>query len=134
VISILYDNRYAAAAWMLPILALGIWPVILNTTLDVALFAIGNPRYVAYGSFWSGLFLIGGILLGFHYFGILGAVIAVPFSNVPPYFVITYGLWREKLTCLGQDISTTALLLVLLAVLIGGRVAAGLPLPTPGIH
>jgi O-antigen/teichoic acid export membrane protein len=133
VISILYDNRYADAAWMLPILALGIWPVILNTTLDVALFAIGNPRYVAYGSFWSGLFLIGGILLGEHYYGTLGAVIAVPFSNVPPYFVITYGLWREKLTCLGQDISTTALLLVLLAVLIGGRVAAGFPLPIPGI-
>lgn len=134
VISILYDNRYAAATWMLPILALGIWPVILNTTLDVALFAIGNPRYVAYGCFWSGLFLIGGILIGFHYYGTVGAIIAVPFSNVPPYFVITYGLWRDKLACLGQDISTTALLLACLIVLIGGRFIAGFPLPMPGLH
>lgn len=132
VISVLYDDRYKAAAWMLPILALGLWPVILNATLDLALFAIGNPRYVAYGCFWSSVFLIGGMVLGFKLMGPLGAVIAVPFSNVPPYFVITYGLWRDRLSCLGQDIRTTILFLAVLAVLIGGRIVAGFPLPIPG--
>jgi O-antigen/teichoic acid export membrane protein len=133
VISVLYDDRYAAAAWMLPILALGIWPVILNSTIDGALFAIGNPRYIAYASFWSGLFLIGGILMGYKLLGPLGAVIAVPFSNVPPYFVIVYGLWRDKLGCIRQDLLATALFLALLAVFIGGRIAFGVQLPPFGV-
>lgn len=71
-------------------------------------------------------------MLGFKLMGPLGAVIAVPFSNVPPYFVITYGLWRDRLSCLEQDIRTTILFLAVLAVLIGGRIVAGFPLPTPG--
>ena len=133
IITVLYDNRYKEATWMLPILALGIWPVILNTTLDQGLFAIGNIRYVVLGTFFSAVFLIGGMWLGFQFFGPLGAVIAVPLSNVPPYFIITYGLWREKLACIGQDFKTTALFLALLALFIGGRLIAGFPLPGPGM-
>ncbi|XGV97745.1 MAG: oligosaccharide flippase family protein [Leptolyngbya sp. BL-A-14] len=133
VITLLYDDRYKEAAWMLPILALGIWPVILNTTLDQGLFAIGNIRYVVLGTFFSAVFLIGGMWLGFQFFGPVGAVIAVPFSNVPPYFIITYGLYREKLACIGQDLKTTGLFLALLALFIGGRLIAGFPLPIPGV-
>lgn len=132
IVTMLYDRRYIAAAWMLPILALGIWPIILNTTLDAGLFAIGNIRYVVVGTFCSAVFLIGGMWLGFQYFGPLGTVIAVPFSNVPPYFIITYGLWREKLACLGQDLKTTVLFIALLTLFIGGRLIAGFPLPSPG--
>lgn len=133
VVSVLYDNRYAAAAWMLPIVALGVWPAILLRTIDLSLFAIGKPRYVAYGTFFSFLFLTIGIPLGFSLIGPVGAVIAVPLSNLPPYVVTTYYLWRERLACIGQDIKTTALFLALLTVLIMGRVAAGFELPTAGI-
>jgi O-antigen/teichoic acid export membrane protein len=130
-VSILYDDRYAAAAWMLPILALGVWPSILTQTVDPALFAIGKPNYVAYGCFWSFLFLAIGLIVGFSVFGQVGAVIAVPLSNIPPYLVITYGLWLEKLACIGQDIKATALFLALLAVVFVGRAAIGIPLPLP---
>jgi O-antigen/teichoic acid export membrane protein len=130
-VSHLYDSRYAAAAWMVPVLALGLWPVILNTTLDTALYAVGNPKFITLGCFVSFVFLVGGIWFGYQFFGIPGAVIAVPFSNVPPYFIITYGLWRERLACLGQDIVTTAIFLAILAVLIGVRTLAGFPLPHP---
>jgi O-antigen/teichoic acid export membrane protein len=126
-VSLLYDKRYADAAWMLPILALGFWPTILNGSMDQALFAIGNPRYVAYGCFWSAIFLIGGILLGFHWFGERGAVIAVAFSNIPSYGVIMYGLWREKLACLKQDLMATTLFVGLIAVMVGSRILAGFP-------
>jgi O-antigen/teichoic acid export membrane protein len=126
----LYDTRYMAAAWMLPLLALGIWPVILSTTLDQGLFALGNIRYLVLGHFFSAVFLIAGMWFGFQYFGPLGTVMAVPFSNVPPYFIVTYGLGREKLACIGQDLKTTAFFVILLALLIGGRLLAGFPLPT----
>jgi O-antigen/teichoic acid export membrane protein len=127
VISTLYDKRYADAAWMLPILAIGIWPTILNGSLDAALFAIGNPRYIAYGCFWSAIFLIGGMILGFHWMGPFGAVIAVAISNIPSYVVIMYGLWKEKLACLYQDFWATVLLVAVVAFVTGIRILMGHP-------
>jgi O-antigen/teichoic acid export membrane protein len=128
-ISVLYDKRYAAATWMMPLLAWGVWPTLLTQTIDPALFAIGKPRYVAYGCFVSSLFIILGIPLGNSLMGPLGAVISIAISNIPPHIVITYGLWRERLACIRQDIWTTALFLLLLAVVLTGRYAAGYGLP-----
>lgn len=129
VIQVLYNQKYAAAAWMMPILAWGIWPVLLTQTIDPALFAIGKPRYVAYACFVSSLFIILGIPLGNQIMGSLGAVIAISSSNIPTHAIITYGLWRERLSCIRQDIWTTGLFLLLLAVVLWGRYAAGYGLP-----
>ena len=128
-ISVLYDNRYAEATWMLPILGLGVWPIVLTQTIDPSLFAIGKPRYIAYGCFLSFLFLAIGIPLGFSLIGTVGAVIAVPLSNLPLYGAITYGLWRERLACIGQDIKATALFLVLLTIVLFVRIVLGFGLP-----
>lgn len=114
---------------MLPILGLGVWPIVLTQTIDPSLFAIGKPRYVAYGCFLSFLFLAIGIPLGFSLIGTVGAVIAVPLSNLPLYGAITYGLWREKLACIGQDIKATALFLVLLTIVLFVRIVLGFGLP-----
>ena len=132
-ISALYDKRYAQAAWMMPILALGVWPIILTQTIDPSLFAIGKPRYIAYGCLLSFLCLAMGIPLGFYFMGTVGAVIAVPFNNIPFYGVVAYGLWRERLDCIGQDIKATALFLALLTIMMMGRVSVGLGLPIAGI-
>ena len=48
--SFLYDKRYAAATWMLPILALGIWPRILCATIEPALSALGKVQYMTLGN------------------------------------------------------------------------------------
>jgi O-antigen/teichoic acid export membrane protein len=132
-VSVLYDQRYANAAWMMPIISLGIWPTILTQTIDPSLFAIGKPRYVAYGCFFSFLFLAIGIPLGFSMMSTVGAIIAVPLSNLPFYGVIAYGLWRERLACIGQDIKATVLFLLLLSVAIGCRYAAGFGIPINGL-
>ena len=133
IITVLYDNRYDQAAWMMPILTLGVWPSVLSQTIDPSLFAIGKARYVAYGCFVSFLVLAIGLPLGFSLMGTVGAVIAVPLSNLPPYGIISYGLWREKLACIGQDIKATALFLGLLTIVLMGRVAVGFGLPINGI-
>jgi O-antigen/teichoic acid export membrane protein len=129
VIHALYNQNYAAAAWMMPLLSWGIWPILLTQTIDPALFAIGKPIYVAYGCFVSALFIIFGIPLGNQIMGALGAVIAISISNIPPYLIITYGLWREQLSCIRQDIWTTGLFLLLLSLTLAARYAAGYGLP-----
>jgi len=129
----LYDQRYAQAAWMLPILALGIWPRVLTQSIDQCLFAIGKPCYPAYGSLFKFLFTVIGLPLGFSLMGIAGAVIVVALNDLPFYGAITYGLWRERLVVIGQDIKATALFLVLLTVTLIARTVLGFGLPIDGL-
>ena len=55
VVIFLFDDRYRGAASMLPLLALGTWPLVLSATLDSCLLAIGKAHYKAAGN--STLFL-----------------------------------------------------------------------------
>ncbi len=125
----MYDKRYAQAAWMLPIMALGIWPRVLTQSIDQALFAIGKPIYVAYGSLFKFFFIIIGLPLGFSLMGLAGAVIVIALDDLPFYGAVTYGLWREGLTAVFQDIKATALFLALLTFVLMGRFILGFGLP-----
>jgi O-antigen/teichoic acid export membrane protein len=133
-IKVLYDKRYIDAAWMLPILALGIWPRMLCNTNEPALFAIGKPQYTASGNFTRFLCTSVGVWIGFSLIGVRGAVIAVALNDLFYYLAINYGLWREGLSGLMQDIQLTALLLVLLTVVLTGRYVLGFGLPIDGLR
>jgi len=129
-IKILYDDRYIQAAWMLPILALGIWPrVLCNTGIESALFAIGKIQYPAFGQFLRFLWTTIGLWLGFSTAGLLGAIIAVALNDLGFYAAISYGLWREKVNCLLQDLQATLLLFGLIAAVLTTRYCLGFGLP-----
>ncbi|WAL59448.1 oligosaccharide flippase family protein [Thermocoleostomius sinensis] len=132
-IYLLYDERYEDAAWMLPILALGIWPRLLCSTVEASLTALGKVHYTAIGNFTRMAFTIVGILVGFAWLGNLGAVLAVALNDLFYYAVVTYGLHREKIGCLTQDIQATGLLFAGLVFLALGRVLFGLSLPLQGV-
>jgi O-antigen/teichoic acid export membrane protein len=128
-IKVLYDQRYIDAAWMLPILALGIWPRMLCNTNEPSLLAIAKPQYGTFAHTSRFLFTSIGVLVGFHYFKVLGAVVAVAFNDLVYYSAINYGLWREGLSCLMQDLLATLLLVGLLALGLIGRYSLGFGLP-----
>lgn len=129
-IKILYDDRYIQAAWMLPILALGIWPrVLCNTGIESALFAIGKIQYPAFGQFLRFLWTSIGLWVGFSTAGLLGAIVAVALNDLGFYAAISYGLWREGVNCLVQDIQATVLLLALIAAVLSARYFFGFGLP-----
>ena len=125
----LYDQRYTQAAWMLPILALGIWPNLLAETVRQSLVAIGKPSYQAYAQLLKSIYICIGLPLAFSLIGIVGAVIVVALNDLPVYAVITYGLCREGLACIRQDIQATVLLFALLTLVLMGRAILGLGLP-----
>ena len=129
----LYDKRYEQAAWMLPLLAIGVWPNMLSQTIDQALFAIGKPSYAAMGNFFRFLFNIIGIPLGFLHFGIVGAIIVVAMNDVPFYFVITFGVAREGLSNISQDAKATLIFVASLGILVCGRWLLGFGLPISGM-
>jgi len=129
VIRVLYDKRYAAGAWMLPILALGIWPSALASTIDSSLTAIGKPRYAAGGNLYKILFTAIGIPLAFRIMGEAGAVLVVAMNDLPYYGQIAYGLRREGLSTWAQDLKATVLLLAIMALALMAR--SGLGFGTP---
>ncbi|NEQ65071.1 MAG: oligosaccharide flippase family protein [Symploca sp. SIO1B1] len=128
-ISTLYDERYAQAAWMMPILALGIWPILLTKTIDGALLAVGKSQYLAFSFFFKFIFVIVGVPLGFHWQQELGAITVVALNDLPLYAVISYGLWREGLNSLVQDILATLALLAFITIMVMGRNLLGFGLP-----
>jgi O-antigen/teichoic acid export membrane protein len=129
-IKILYDDRYIQAAWMLPILALGIWPrVLCNTGIESALFAIGKIQYPAFGQFLRFLWTAIGLWVAFSIAGLPGAIVAVALNDLGFYAAISYGLWREKVNCLLQDLQATLLLFGLLAAVLATRYCLGFGLP-----
>ncbi len=129
VIAVLYDNRYADATWMMPILSCGIWFSVLFYTISPALLAIGKPLYTAQSNL-AGFVVIGlGLPLMFFYFGTVGAIILIAVSDLPLYLVNLYGLWREKLSCLTQDLQITAFFIGILTVSLTIRNYLGFGLP-----
>ena len=129
----LYDSRYEAAAWMLPIIAIGLWPLLLCTTIDRFLIAIGKPSYLACGNFFKFIYMIIGVPFGFFQMGVLGVIIVIAFNDIPYYVAANYGLWREKLDFIVQDLQATLLLIVITAIILIIRLMLGLELPISNI-
>ena len=125
IILFLYDDRYEAASWMLPILALGTWPVIFTQIMYPVLIAVGQPIYGAVGKFLKFLYMIIMLPLAFSWAGNLGVILAIAFNDIPAYIPVSYGLWKEKLVCIQQDIQGTLVLVILVASLLYLRYALG---------
>ena len=125
----LYDKRYEQAGWMLPIIALGIWHTTLYSTMSPALLALGKPIYSTQGYLLTLITISIGLPLGYSLGQMVGAVIAVAVADLPFYAVTMYGLWREGVNCLKQDLWATAVFLTLLTAVLLCRYFLGWGLP-----
>ncbi|WP_201767937.1 oligosaccharide flippase family protein [Acaryochloris sp. CCMEE 5410] len=128
-ITTLYDTRYLDASWMLPILALGIWPRLLSQTNESYLFAIGKFQYTTCGNILRLSCTVMGIWIGFRYFGNAGAIMGVALNDFFYYLSVNYGLLREGLNGMMQDLLATFLLLGCLSLIIAVRLHFNLDLP-----
>lgn len=132
IILTLYDDRYKDAAWMLPILALGIWPVGLSLSIRDALMAVGQPRYQAFANTVKFSYMLIALPLGYHFLKVPGIILAVALNDIFPYFVFSYGLIKEHLSPIKQDILSTLGLMLLIIILLMIRVVLGLGFPVDG--
>lgn len=133
IMSRLYSSRYAPAAWMMPLLALGLWHTLLYNTIGPVLMGIERPGYVALGNALTAVAMIVGLPVGFLLGGVEGAVLAVAFSDVPKYAVLALGMKREGMGMLRQDAALTGVFLGLLVIFSATRVMLGLGFPLAGI-
>jgi len=116
-----YPARYHEGSWMIPVLAVGLWHTLLYTTTQPVLFSLGKSTYNAVGNALYCAAMLIGIPLGFKFFGLPGAVVAVAAGDFPLYVVTQFGAQREGVRPLRQDMLLTLLFLALLAVGFGLR-------------
>jgi O-antigen/teichoic acid export membrane protein len=112
----LYDHRYHDAAWMVPILAVGLWHTLLYQTTAPVLFSLGKPGYNAFGNAAYCIAMVIGLPLAYHHWGLVGAVVAIAAGDFPLYLVILTGATREGLKPLRQDLEMTGIFAVLLVI------------------
>ena len=123
----LYPARYSYAAWMIQILALGLWHTLLYTTTGPVLFSLGKSTYNAFGNAAYCVAMVVGIPLAYqgwgthHGWGLEGAVIAVAAGDLPLYVVTQFGATREGVRPLRQDLMLTGAFLLMLAIGFGLR-------------
>lgn len=129
----LYDHRYRAASWMVGVLAAGLWHTTLYSTLSPAILALSKAHYNAGANLLYCISLFTLIPVGFHYYGILGAVVAVAVGDLPVYFIVLYAACREKIGTILQDALMTVAFVVTLACALALRFALGFGQPFSGI-
>jgi len=125
----LYDKRYHQASWILPILALGVWPNLLYQTGVESLVAVGKPQYLAMSQTAKSIYMFIVPALAFHWFGLVGFIVAVAINDFGLYSTVVYGLMKEKLNFLKQDFSCTFILVVLILIVLTIRNSLGFGYP-----
>lgn len=125
--------RFASAAWMMAILACGVWASILSLTISPALFALGQPQFGTVGNLFRFGFTAAGTWWGFSTFGMPGAVVAVALGDLPVYLVTAFGVRKAGLSSVRQDLFLTLLFFALVAGGLGLRLLLGWGLPEKGL-
>ena len=115
-IEILYDQRYHAAGWMLPLLIIGAWFSILCSLNESTLLGFGKPLYGTVANSLKFIYLLIGLPLGYTAYGILGAVAVVAVGDLCRYAPIFVGQVRERFSYGMQDLFATLILLGLVGI------------------
>ena len=104
---LLYDDRYKAAALMLPALAVGVWFSVLCTLSESVLLGIGRPSYGAIANVVKFIWLLIGLPLAIGAYGVAGAVGVMASSDFVRYLPLLRAQKVEQISFLRQDVLIT---------------------------
>ncbi len=116
IILLLYDDRYIAAAFMLPILMAGAWFSILSTMGEAFMLGIGKSVHSAQANFGKLLWLVTGVPLALIYSGFAAALCVIAVADLFRYLSLAVSQWKEGLSFLKQDIALLGLFVLLVIV------------------
>lgn len=104
VVHVLFDTRYHEAGWMLQTLCVRLLMVSILLSSESCLFALGQPRYAVIQNVCRAIWILVGIPIGWHAYGITGVVWAVALTEVPVMFVLWYGMARNKMLSIAYEV------------------------------
>ncbi len=97
VIELLFDERYAAAGWMLRVLCLRSATMAVVAPAETCLTSLGRTRYGFYQNVLRAVWILAGVPLGYYFGGAEGVVWVAALSGVPPLFALWPKLWALKI-------------------------------------
>ncbi len=106
-IDILYDPRYAGAAWMLQLLGFATWVQIPQASSGSLMLAMGIPRWIAIANGVKFVGLVICLPLGWYFFGTAGAIAGLGGAEVFRYVTLAIAVRGLKLSALRADIIAT---------------------------
>jgi O-antigen/teichoic acid export membrane protein len=124
-IKLLYDQRYQAASWILPLLVLGSWFSVLAYVNESVILGLGKPSYGAASNGAKLSFLVIGLPVMVGYFGLLGGVTVVALADLVRCIPIFIGQRRERFSFGRQDLLLTLSVILIVGILEGIRWAFG---------
>ena len=116
VIKVLYDERYQAAGWMLPVLTIGSWFSILANLNELTLLGLGKPSFNAMANCLKFAFILVGLPLSVNIYGLLGGIFVVAISDLCRYIPVFIGQRRERFSFGRQDLLFTLTVFFLVGV------------------
>lgn len=103
----LYDDRYAAAQWMAPLIVVGAWIGLLDVLVNKAMLALGKPRPLTIS---GAVFVVGrvaGALAGFYLAGVPGFILGMMAGGVIKHVMNLTMLARRGVRLYQQSIAFT---------------------------
>jgi O-antigen/teichoic acid export membrane protein len=123
-IDLLYDERYAAAGWIVQMLSVMSWLMIMVDTNHAALLATGAAQW----GVWAGLGKLLGMLvfitLGFQHYGFEGGVAGYVLADGAKLLVIVIGTIKERISDRLPELGLTVLGAISSAACYGAAQAA----------
>lgn len=94
VVNFLFDDRYAAAGWMLQALCVRAGMTCMLVPVETYLFAVGRTSYGFYRDLARAFWVLPGIPLAWTLGGLPAVVWTVALSEIPVMIVLWFGFWR----------------------------------------
>jgi len=125
-ILILYDARYHAAAFILPVLFAGAWFAVLAAFGESTLFGLDRPRASAAGNLAKFVIMIVGLPLAVARYGVFAGLLVLMLAEAGRWAALSVALRAERLTSVRDDVLMTIGVFVLAVILKAGLGAIGL--------
>lgn len=115
-----FDDRYSAAIWMTPLVALTTWVLLLTTTSSQALLALGMTRALAFAGLARILSTAAACMAGYLLMGLPGFILGTTVGAIRLQVALYTALRHTKVRLLPLDaIYTAVLLTIALLTLVG---------------
>lgn len=106
---LLYDARYHLAAFMLPVLLVGVWFRVLASFADAMLMGCGRPGPGAFANGAKFAIMLIGLPLAMSQANLFAALLVLVLAEVGRWAVLSPVLQREGLATIADDLGLTAL-------------------------
>lgn len=130
-ILLVYDARYHAAAFMVPLLMAGVWFGVLSTFADSMLMGAGRPAPGAWANLAKFAVMLVGLPLALAHGSLLEALAVLVLAEAARWLALLQPSRRERFAGFGDDCLLT-LLMVTTALLLKGALGAIGLVPTIG--